>query len=191
MQELVASGRSALSVDDEMVRRALIDRAAFAPLYARYRDPVFRYLLRRAGSEEVAADLTASTFERAVAGLAAYRAEGAGFAAWLFRIARNTANDHGRRQRRWRPLDLLRHDQPSLHPDPEAWALLREGRHELAAHLAELTDVQRECLVLRYAGDLTAAEIAAVIGKSEAAAQKHITRGLARLKEVYRDEFLR
>ena len=51
-----------------------------------------------------------------------------------------------------------------------------------------MSEIQRECLVLRYASDLTVREIAAATGKSEAATQKQLNRGLARLKEAYRDE---
>ncbi len=188
MQEALVAGPSAAVDDDTAVRRAMTDRAAFTALYLRYRDPVFRYLLRRAASADEAADLTATTFERAIGRLPSYRGEGNGFAAWLFRIARNTAIDHSRRQPRWRPLDLVRHDQPSPAPSPEHSVLAREAGDRLGLQLHELTEIQRECLVLRYASDLTVREIAAVIGKSEAATQKQLNRGLARLKEAYRDE---
>jgi len=188
MQEALVAGSSATVDDDTAVRRAMTDRAAFAMLYLRYRDPVFRYLLRRAASADEAADLTATTFERAIGRLPSYRGEGNGFAAWLFRIARNTAIDHARRQPRWRPLDLLRHDRASPEPSPERFVLDREAGVRLGMELRELTEIQRECLVLRYASDLTVREIAAVIGKSEAATQKQLNRGLARLKEVYRGE---
>jgi RNA polymerase sigma-70 factor (ECF subfamily) len=188
MQEGLVAGHSAQIEDDVAVRRALADRAAFAELYVRYRDPVFRYLAPRMGSAEEAADLTAATFERAIARLSTYRGDGNGFAAWLFRIARNTATDHLRRQPRWRPLDLLRHDRSSRDPGPEQSVVAREAVDRLGLRLRELTEVQRECTILRYASDLTVREIAAVIGKSEAATQKQLNRGLARLKEAYRDE---
>ena len=70
---------------------AVIGRADFGELYVRYRDPVFRYLRRLCGSEDEAADLTALTFERALAKLHGFRGDGAGFAPWLFRITRNQA----------------------------------------------------------------------------------------------------
>lgn len=188
MQEAFVAGRSASIDDDAAVRRALADRAAFAELYARYRDPIFCYLAQRTNSAEEAADLTAATFERAIARLSTYRGDGNGFAAWLFRIARNTATDHFRRRPRWRPLDLLQHDRSSRDPGPEQSVLAREAVDRLELRLRELTEIQRECLALRYASDLTVREIADVIGKSEAATQKQLNRGLARLKEAYRDE---
>jgi RNA polymerase sigma-70 factor (ECF subfamily) len=168
-------------------RAGVIDRAEFGELYLRFRDPVFRYVRRLCGSEDEAADLTALTFERALASLHGYRGDGAGFAPWLFRIARNQAWDARRRKRPWLPLQLLalaRH--PQAGSTPEDATLRRESIRELSRHLDELPEIQRECLLLRYGAGLTAREIGALIGKSDEATQKLITRALAKLKENYR-----
>jgi RNA polymerase sigma factor (sigma-70 family) len=165
----------------------VIDRAEFGELYLRYRDPVFRYVRRLCGSEDEAADLTALTFERALARLHGYRGDGAGFAPWLFRIARNQAWDARRRKRPWLPLQLLalpRHPQEGS--TPEEATLRREAIGEMSRYLDELPEIQRECLLLRYGAGLTAREIGAVVGKSDEATQKLITRALAKLKENYR-----
>jgi DNA-directed RNA polymerase specialized sigma24 family protein len=44
---------------------------------------------------------------------------------------------------------------------------------------------QRDAIVLRFATGLTAREIGTVLGKSEAASQKLVSRGLAALREAY------
>jgi RNA polymerase sigma-70 factor (ECF subfamily) len=187
--EAAAERATSLDRGDAMAREALRDRAAFAAIYARYRDPVYRYLRSRCRTDEDAGDLAGLTFERALDRLATYRGEGAGLAAWLFRIARNLAADHARRDRSMHTVELPvgRADLVTA-VTPESEALRRESTNELVARMAELTDVARECLVLRYAGDLTVREIAAVISKSEAATQKQLTRALAHLKKAYRDE---
>jgi len=164
-----------------------IDRAAFGELYLRYRDSVFRYVRRLCDSEDEAADLTALTFERALAKLHGYRGDGAGFAPWLFRIARNQAWDARRRKRPWLPLQLLavgRH--PRVATTPEEATLRRESIGEVAGYLDELPEIQRECLLLRYGAGLTARQIGVVIGKSDEATQKLMSRALAKLKENYR-----
>ena len=48
-----------------------------------------------------------------------------------------------------------------------------------------LPEPQRDALALRYSAGLTARQIGAVIGKSEEATQKLITRALSDLKEAY------
>jgi RNA polymerase sigma-70 factor, ECF subfamily len=171
---------------EQLGQADVIDRAEFGELYVRYRDPVFRYIRRLCGSDDEAADLTALTFERALAKLHGFRGDGAGFAPWLFRIARNQAWDARRRNRPWLPLQLLpsrRH--PTERPTVEEAVLGRESLGELSRHLGDLPEIQRECLLLRYGADLTAREIGVVIGKSDEATQKLITRALARLKENY------
>src|SRR5260370_27674626 len=65
-----------LAADDELVERALRDRAAFGELYRRYLPRVYRYALARTGDAEQAQDVTAQTFLAALEGLASYRRTG-------------------------------------------------------------------------------------------------------------------
>jgi DNA-directed RNA polymerase specialized sigma24 family protein len=59
---------------------------------------------------------------------------------------------------------------------------------DLRARVDRLPAVQRDAIVLRYAGGLTAREMAGTLGKSEAATQKLLSRALAALRESYRDD---
>src|ERR687892_2651183 len=95
------------TMEPDGARDELIDRAQFGQLYLHYRDRVFRYVRRLSENEDEAADLTARTFERALARLHTFRGDGSRFAPWLFRIARNQALDARRRRRMWIPLQLL------------------------------------------------------------------------------------
>ncbi len=91
-------GTSAIAGDEaELVARAQREPQAFAPLYARYAEPVYRYCYRRLGSPEAAADATSQTFAQALAALPRYRA--GSFRAWLFAIAANVVADAHRRRR--------------------------------------------------------------------------------------------
>lgn len=159
----------------------------FERAYLRLRDPVFHYVRRFAMDDDEAAELTARTFERALTRLSSYRGGRNGMGAWLFRIARSQAIDATRRRRPFYPLDLLR---PEQHPHsergrPEPELIRREEDRELAEHVGQLPQLQRECLALRYGAGLSAEEIGAVIGKSKAATQKLISRALSRLRETY------
>lgn len=161
--------------------------AYFEESYLRLRDPLFHYMRRFTDDVEEAADLTARTFERALAKSSSYRGGRDEFAAWLFRIGRSQAIDATRRRRPHRPLELVRPEQHPLSNEgrPEHELLRSETNRELTEHLRQLPPVQQECLALRYGAGLTAREIGTVIGKSEAATQKLISRALARLRESY------
>jgi RNA polymerase sigma-70 factor (ECF subfamily) len=170
--------------DEELALAARSEPAAFGLLYERHRLAVFRYLRTRATSEDDAADLTAVAFERALAAIPKYQPRGGGVLAWLLRIARNAAIDAGRRSAPM-PLstDLADARRSS---SPETTAMDRERLADLLATVARLPEAQREALALRYAAGLTAAQIGEVLGRSDQATQKLITRALATLREEYR-----
>jgi RNA polymerase sigma-70 factor (ECF subfamily) len=184
--------RGAADTPDEdaaLVRAAQQDRAAFAPLYHRYRHRVYAYLYSRLPHAEDAADLTQQVFVQALAALPRYRLDGPPFAGWLFRIARNAVVDHSRRQRRLTvALDRV---PENLHPptdqDLEAQVVQQEALAHLHATLGSLDPGIRDLLLLRFLGQLTAAEIGAVIGTSPAAASKRLQRALQTLKEQYHE----
>src|SRR5438105_3700139 len=80
----------------ELVRLAGRDPDAFARLYDRFVQKVYRYAYRRVRSHADAEDITAQVFRRALEGIAGYDERGAPFGAWLFRIARNLLVDRAR-----------------------------------------------------------------------------------------------
>jgi RNA polymerase sigma-70 factor (ECF subfamily) len=185
-READVSAWAAAGNDDEIAEAARSDPSAFQALYERHWLFVYRYLRARTAIDEDAADLAATTFERALAGVRSYRPGSSGVRAWLLRIARNAAIDASRRRRVTKPFEAIE-GFGIAESSPEARVLDAERSQELRALVAALPDVQRDAVVLRYAAGLSAREIGSVIGKSEAATQKLMTRALARLKESYRD----
>jgi RNA polymerase sigma-70 factor, ECF subfamily len=165
----------------EVVRRAAVDHSAVAVLYQRYVARVYRFLRVRCSSPDEAADLTQQVFLKMAQALPRYRERGVPFAAWLFRIARNAAIDHARRQRVTVPWDSL--TEAAAPDDVETWVLDRETHARVGALLAGLSSDERELLSLRFAAGLSSREIAAVVGGSEAAVKKRLTRTIQRLKE--------
>lgn len=172
---------SAQARDDDLAAASRTDAAAFETLYDRHRVAVYRYLRSRASSGEDAADLTALTFERALVSIGGFHPGRSGVRAWLMGIARNAAIDHERHRRAEpSPQALTESDD-----GPESRYVANETASELRARVAILPTEQREAITLRFAGGLTAKEIGVVLGKSEAASQKLVSRGLTALKEAY------
>jgi RNA polymerase sigma factor (sigma-70 family) len=66
-------------------------------------------------------------------------------------------------------------------PDAGAWEDA-EPDGEVWARVAELPDKQRAALLLRYAGDLSHAQVAAALGCSEEAARRSAHEGLKKLR---------
>lgn len=158
--------------------------AALEALYLAHRDAVFRYLRAIAGDDERALDLTATTFERAFAELRAGREPGLG---WLLRTARNATIDADRRARTAALFRLRSRTGEASASSAEEQTLEAEDARRVRQELASLPRPQRDAIALRYSSELTVREIANVIGKSAAATQKLLDRGLTRLKESLDD----
>jgi len=176
-----------LETDDDLARRSATSTEAFAELYLRHRDPVFRYLRARCRADDDALELTAVTFEKALGAIHRYRPRAGGLRAWLVRIARNAATDAQRRRRPLSDQQPIGSALASADPTPEEAVIAADERRLLFGMVAALPELQRDALAMRYAAGLTAREIGLVIGKTEDAAQKLITRAVAQLKETYLD----
>ena len=165
-----------LAADDELVERALRDRAAFGELYRRYLPRVYRYALARTGDVEQAQDVTAQTFLAALEGLASYRRTGT-LLAWLLTIARHKAADLARGRRALAPLEQAAR-LASPEPSPERIVAARLELEQVLRALRTLAPERAEALALRVFSALTTAETAAVLGKSEAAVKMLVHRAV-------------
>ena len=170
--------------DEALARAAVRDREAFALLYRRHVADVYRYCHRRLGTRERAEDATATTFERALAGIGTFRR--GPFRAWLFTIARNATVDAYRRAPRDVPFAET-FDRADDAPDPEETAAAREDATWVRGLLTELNGDQRDVVELRLAG-LTDQEIGRVLGKRHGAIRTIQHRALKRLRQLADEE---
>ncbi len=180
---VIAAGTSASSERNQ----ESIDAAGIEALYVEHSLAIYRYLRSWGSLDDAAADLMAETFERALRYRTQYRSDAGAPRAWLFRIARNLAIDAARR-RDSAERGLRFWPRAEVAPDPAQLLLQDESDRLLAGRVAALPAAQREAIVLRFAAGLSAREIGAVLGRSEAAAHKLVSRALQALKEVYRDD---
>ena len=164
--------------ESALVRAARTDTEAFALLYDRYVQRLYHYCYHRTNNVHDAEDLTSQTFLAALEAFPRYRQDGH-FAAWLFTIAHNKAVDYYRRAPHL-PLDEL--IAPPFHSDlaGETEHLQQEG--VLLRAIQALPDDEQELIRLRYVAELSFAEIARALHKSEGAAKKMLYRLLMRLK---------
>ncbi|MBN1139549.1 MAG: sigma-70 family RNA polymerase sigma factor [Anaerolineae bacterium] len=154
---------------------------AFSELYNRYLDRVYGFILIRTGDVQDAQDLTSQTFLAALESIDGYDGRGS-FGGWLFGIARHKIADHYRRRRRQVPLD----DADLLHdpdPSPEEMAHTHLQLERVAQALRGLDAQQAEAVALRIFGQLDAAQVAQVMGKSQDAAKMLVHRGLRHLQQ--------
>jgi RNA polymerase sigma factor (sigma-70 family) len=158
------------------------DRKPFDEVYREYADPIFRFCVSQLGSVSLAEEVAAETFAAAFVAYERFR-PGADLRPWLYRIARNTANDQHRRARRATML-LARLSRGERAPvsSVEEVVELRDDVRKLVDAAGMLSRRDRELVGLRLAGKMTFREIASVTGMSPTAAQKATERALHRLR---------
>lgn len=170
--------------EDGWIAAARRDPRAFAPLYDRYAVAIYRFCYRKVGDVEVANDLTAQVFVKAIERLDRYQPKpGATFRSWLFAIARNTVTDRWRRHRPSHPLDPVAHSLVDRDPGPEQQAIDAEDLIHLNATLDSLPEKQRAIVELRLAG-FTTTDIMAALDMTEPAVKSAQHRAYRRLRDL-------
>jgi RNA polymerase sigma-70 factor (ECF subfamily) len=166
-------------LDQADVLAAQRDRAAFDVLYRRYLDRVYGYAFYQLRDHHDAEDATERTFLAALRALPEFRAEGATFRAWLFRIAHNTiVNAHRSRfRRRTEPLpDGMERIAPNA--DPAGLVLEADETRRVLRAVSELPEDRRQVVLLRFVDGLSSREIGQVMDRSEGAARVLLHRAL-------------
>lgn len=160
----------------------LPDEAAFVAMYRQYAPRVYRYIFAWVGDTAAAEDLTSEVFLEALKSFKQSRKKD-NLSAWLFTVARNKRVDHYRKHRRLVPIDSLP-DLISTAPDLTASSIEAEHLAALREQIKLLKPDQQELLELRFAGELTYAEMARILGKREGAVKMSVHRLLNSLKEA-------
>lgn len=170
--------------DEHSLTRAAAagDRRAFASLYERHLDAVYRYCYFRLRSVAEAEDVTADVFHRALVAMPRYQPKRP-FLAFLYTIARNAIVDRARSARSDAPFeDAL--DHPTDAPGPEAHALALSEATQVRAAIRELSPLQQEIVILRFIEGRTTKEIAKITGKRESTIRGIQMRALAGLRGI-------
>ena len=162
----------------------------FGLLYQRHYAAVFAFAYRRVGDRARAEDVAAQTFLQALQAFPRYEERGAPVASWLLRIAANIMAEQARRRRRELPLDggapwheaIRGRDMAGGRDDDWDWVDRWERAQWVRAYLAALSPDQRRALWLRYGEDQTLEDVAAMIGRSPAAAKQLLHRTLKTLR---------
>jgi RNA polymerase sigma-70 factor (ECF subfamily) len=175
-----------LDRDRALVEAALRDPAAFDALYRKYLAQVYSYAYYELGSHHDAEDAAERTFMLALGALSRFEerarpADGEGastFRVWLFRIARNVVANirRGRRRHLVVPIEVAAIVADPL--DIEGDVSRRQEAGAAWAAVGRLSAERRRALVLRFVEEMSTAEIAGILGRSEGAVRVLIHRGL-------------
>jgi RNA polymerase sigma factor (sigma-70 family) len=156
--------------DDRLVRLAAAgNEHAFAAIYARHHQGLYRYCRSILANDEEAQDALQNTMVSALRALPGERRRIV-LKPWLYRIAHNEAISLLRRRQDDAPIE----DVAEIADPREPGAPVRERLHALVSDLGELSERQRSAIVMRELSGLTYAEIGAALDSSPAAAKQTV-----------------
>ncbi len=185
-----------LDRDRGLVEAARSDPSRFDALYRKYLAQVYSYAFYELRDHHAAEDATERVFMQALAGLprfeervdeflasraslnAADSADFSTFRVWLFRIARNVVANERRRDRR-RPVSSLEAAAELSAPDAAVdTAVAREAISAAWQAVSRLPEDRRRAIILRFVDEMSTAEIAAILDRSEGAVRVLLHRAL-------------
>jgi RNA polymerase sigma-70 factor, ECF subfamily len=179
-----------------MLRVKRGDRAAFAGLVDKYKQPVMNFIYRSLRDEIEAEDLAQNVFLQVYKSRSRYK-QTAKFSTWLFTIARNLCLNELRRRARHpaesieethadhesREDRAVRQYEDTSQPAPPETLLQGELARKIEEALAGLPENQRTAILLCRQEELSYEEIAEVLDCTLSATKSLIHRGRETLKE--------
>jgi RNA polymerase sigma factor (sigma-70 family) len=171
----------ALASDARLARRAAErDGRAFATIYRRYHQEIYRFCLSILGNAEDARDAMQNTMVKALQALPGEKRE-IQLKPWLYRVAHNES------------IDLVRKRRETTEVDPELTAVTdslaetaaqRERLRQLLLDLGDLPERQRAALVMRELGGLGFEQIGEAFETSPAVARQTVYEARLNLRSL-------
>ncbi len=165
------------------------DPTAWEALFRRYQLPLYSYVQESIRHEQTSLDIVQETFIKAIRHVGSLR-DATRFGGWLFRIAHQLCQQHGRKQRPTEPLDAG--DRPELADESatplEELVSAEQEEHFLAA-LDGLPEEHRSVVLLHYLEDFDLAEIAEITGVPLGTVKSRLHHARRKLRQQLAPEF--
>lgn len=184
------------STDEDIVRKALADKEAFALLVERYAPKLDRYLERLGVHlREDRQDVLQNAFVKAYRNLNGFDQD-LSFSSWMYRIAHNETMSFFRAKRA-RPSVTLDEDHENILrelkddlADTSASAEKRISREELAKALSTLPAKYRDVLTLRYFEERSYSDMSDILALPVGTVSTLIHRAKQALKDALPASFM-
>jgi len=164
---------------------------AFDTLYARYKQPLYQFILHGCNNQASASEVFQDTWMSVVHARASYQDSGT-FKAWLYRIARNKLVDFYRKQHKQSNEEL---DEEAVYTsvttintplNPLELAELDSDRERVHAAMDTLPWKQREAVMLKYIAGFSLSEIASEQGDPQETVKSRLRYAYTRLRQQLR-----
>jgi len=157
-------------------------RKKYSDIYDKYIDKIYRFVVLKVKSSEIAEDLTSEVFLRGWQSFKGKKGKIDNMQAFLYQIARNLLTDHYRQAGKARLVSVDYAPMTDFSQNLEEKALLNSDLEQVKAALANIREEYREVIVWRYLDELQVPEIAKMLNKSEGNCRVLLHRALKALK---------
>src|SRR6266404_878930 len=154
---------------------------AFASLVNRHLNLVYSVALRQVRSPHLAQEIAQSVFSD-LARTAGTLKPDTVLSAWLYRVAYRTAVDVVRQESRRHAREQIAMDMAAMNTASSEWMRIAPLLDEA---MEVLDEEDRTAILLRYFDNKSLREVGDMLGISEDAAQKRVSRAVARLRELF------
>ncbi len=169
--------------DTEIVAQCISGNwESFNKLYEHYLPKIYQFVYYRTRHRQTAEDLTSAIFLKVVQNLGSYHLGSAPFAAWLYRIARNTVIDHSRTHKPTSDLEAAfniasKDDVMGAADSAIKLEALKRG-------MRDLSDLQQQIMTMRVWDGLSHREIAEILDITEGSSKVAYSRAVTILKQT-------
>ncbi len=176
------------AVQQEIIEQFPDNHDVFEQVYQYYFDQIYKFLVKKTMSSDLAYDIAGDTFLKAFNTFHKFKWSGISMKSWLYRIAVNALNDHYRGKTLFVPTeDIVNNPQLLTDCREELEEMDRAlfGDDQIKAlneAMAQLNPKYRETLHLYYFSNLSQREIADTLGRSEGAVKAMIHRAMTELR---------
>lgn len=166
------------------IQAAQVDPYKFQPLYDRYFDQIFRFVIKRTGNPSLSQEICSDIFFKALQKLGKYQYKGVPFSAWLYRIASNEIAQTYRDQKKTRHVSVAENQLADIAEEilPEASEI--KTSENLVAALQELDSDQLLLIEMRFFELRPFKEIAQILDITESNAKVKTYRILEKMKKI-------
>jgi len=167
--------------NNDLIVQAKTSYNAFALLYRRHYDAIFKYCVHRLFDRHSAEDVTSQVFLKVVEKFHSFEGSERQYHYWLYKIATNFANDHLRKSARQKKALSIYQEQSKIRNNnsvnsAEKLAVLRRAIFTLKSRYQTI-------ITLCFFEKLKLTEIAEVLGSSPGTVRSQLARALAILRK--------
>ena len=165
-----------------------LDQDALSSIFDEYAPAIFKYLLRLGVGSQEADQITGDVFVRLLEKISEGKGPRKNLRAYLFQIAYHLVVDESRERLRFTELevaDTVKQDSKPVQALAEDRLLLDRLSKIMER---ELTEEQRNVIVLRFQEDFSLKETAEIMGKNENAIKALQNRGINKIREAMSHE---